>query len=227
MALVSFFTVGLPGGKTTARFDEAQQALDQDQPGPTVEWKKVFEEDREFNQGEFAETIRDQFLQERIDFFAALETALYEESGNEEECRKDQVIRAILDTDPICTEKEAASAASAAFGPGMEAMTVKAVMKKLSRGMLRGRNDAALRGSAQGSVMASGRKSSAGKTLEGVAGAKGRGSLVSAASAAAAGKTGAWKNTVAAFSLSHLPYYSRSWASLAESALIRASENAQ
>lgn len=42
------------------------QSLDKDQPGSLVEWKKVFEEDREFNQGEFAESIRDQFLQVRV-----------------------------------------------------------------------------------------------------------------------------------------------------------------
>lgn len=27
------------------------QALDEDQPGPAVDWAKIFEEDREFNQG--------------------------------------------------------------------------------------------------------------------------------------------------------------------------------
>ena len=90
IALASFFRVGLPGGKAAARFDEALQALDADQAGEVVEWKKVFEEDREYNQGEFAETVRDQFLEERIDFFADLQAALYEESGNEEDCTKEQ-----------------------------------------------------------------------------------------------------------------------------------------
>lgn len=142
IALSAFFRVGQPGGKTLEHFDEACQALETDQPGPSVEWKKMFEEDREFNQGEFAESIRDQFLQERIDFFSQLQTSLYEESGNDEECSKDQVIRAVLMTDPLCSEKEANMAASGVFGPGMSTMSVKAVMKKLSRGMLRGRSDA-------------------------------------------------------------------------------------
>jgi hypothetical protein len=62
-ALFSFFRVGQPGGKSLASFDELMQALEEDQAGPNVEWKKVFEEDREFNQGEFAEATRDQFLQ--------------------------------------------------------------------------------------------------------------------------------------------------------------------
>lgn len=45
--------MGQPRCKTLARFDELMQCLDTDQPGPTVETKKIFEEDREFNQGEF------------------------------------------------------------------------------------------------------------------------------------------------------------------------------
>jgi hypothetical protein len=50
--LMSYFKVGQAGGKTLARFDELMQALEEDQGGPTAEWRKVFEEDREFNQGE-------------------------------------------------------------------------------------------------------------------------------------------------------------------------------
>ena len=41
------------------------QALDEDQEGDIVEYGKIFEEDREFNQGEFAECLRDQWLQVR------------------------------------------------------------------------------------------------------------------------------------------------------------------
>jgi hypothetical protein len=77
-------------------------------------------------------------LQERIEFFKALETALYEESGNSEDCTREQVVHAILFIDPDCTEKAANSAASGAFGPGIDTLSVKAVMKKLSRGILRG-----------------------------------------------------------------------------------------
>ena len=39
------------------------QALDEDQEGDIVEYGKIFEEDREFNQGDFAECLRDQWLQ--------------------------------------------------------------------------------------------------------------------------------------------------------------------
>lgn len=53
VALHAYFRVGLPGGKTLQRFDELMQALDEDQPGPNVQWATIFEEDREFNQGEW------------------------------------------------------------------------------------------------------------------------------------------------------------------------------
>lgn len=49
--LKAYFAVGEPGGKTLERFDTLMQAMETDQPGPTIEHRKVFEEDREFNQG--------------------------------------------------------------------------------------------------------------------------------------------------------------------------------
>ncbi len=190
-ALGTFFRVGLPGGKTLARFDEVMQALDADQPTPTVEWKKIFEEDREFNQGEFAETLRDQFLQERIEFFAALEIALYEEANNEEECTKAQIIRAILDSDPECTEKAAGVAAGGVFGPGIESLSIKAVMKKLSRGMLRGGGgDLQVRGSLGGSNAVAGRKSASAKGSVSVKGRASSSTNSNAAAGAAGGKPG-------------------------------------
>ena len=136
-ALHAYFRVGQVGGKTSARFDEMMQALEQDQPGTIVEWKKVFEEDREFNQGEFAETLRDQFLQERIEFFSALEAALYEAAGNENDCTKEQVIRAVLETDPECNEKAAAGTVAGLFFPGLDSLSIRTVIKTLSKGMLR------------------------------------------------------------------------------------------
>lgn len=36
----------------------ATQAVDEDQEGDRVEWRKVFEEDREFNQGGWARGVR-------------------------------------------------------------------------------------------------------------------------------------------------------------------------
>ena len=45
-ALSAFFRVGQPGGKSEERYDELLQALDEDQPGSKVMYKKLFEEDR-------------------------------------------------------------------------------------------------------------------------------------------------------------------------------------
>ena len=51
IALKNYFIVGQPGGKSLERFDTLMSALEKDQPGATIEHGKVFEEDREFNQG--------------------------------------------------------------------------------------------------------------------------------------------------------------------------------
>ena len=50
-ALKAYFCVGEPGGKSLARFDTLMAAMDKDQPGASIEHARVFEEDREFNQG--------------------------------------------------------------------------------------------------------------------------------------------------------------------------------
>ena len=46
-----YMRVGEPGHKTKERFDALLQALDADQPGPVVSYKKLFVEDRDYNQG--------------------------------------------------------------------------------------------------------------------------------------------------------------------------------
>jgi hypothetical protein len=81
----------------------------------------------------------------------------------------------------------AGSAAAQAFGPGVESLSIKAVMKKLSRGMLRG-SGMELRGSLGGSNSVAGRKSNAGK---GSVSVKGRASHSSSPGGAGpGGKTG-------------------------------------
>ncbi|KAI7835772.1 hypothetical protein COHA_010350 [Chlorella ohadii] len=150
-ALLAYFKVGQPGGKTLQRFDELMQAVDEDQEGDRVEWRKVFEEDREFNQGEFAESIRDQFLQERVEYFKALEAAVYEEAGHEEECRREHVTRALLHMDQDMSEKVAQQTAAAIFGE-LEELSVKAVMHKLSRGVVRRGRSSSAKGSVVGAA---------------------------------------------------------------------------
>ena len=54
IALDTYFRVGQVGGKTLDHFDGLMQALDEDQTEEKFEHKKLFEEDREFNQGNIA-----------------------------------------------------------------------------------------------------------------------------------------------------------------------------
>uniref|UniRef100_A0A1D2A8U0 Translin-associated factor X-interacting protein 1 n=2 Tax=Auxenochlorella protothecoides TaxID=3075 RepID=A0A1D2A8U0_AUXPR len=138
VALHAYFRVGLPGGKTLQRFDELMQALDEDQPGPSVQWATIFEEDREFNQGEFAESVRDQFLCERIEYFNALEEALYEEAGHAEECSVAHIARALMAMDSELSYRAASLLAAGVWGDSAsELMSVKLAMKRVSRGTVK------------------------------------------------------------------------------------------
>lgn len=157
VALHSFFRVGEPWGKTVERYEMMLASLDQDQPGETVIWKTIFAEDREFNQGAFAETTREQFLQERTEYLATVEEALAEETKFEDTCTRQQVVNALLSTDPDLPQELAESLATSVFstttGTGSNKVaavaaaavvvnenviiTVKAVMRKLSKGMIK------------------------------------------------------------------------------------------
>jgi hypothetical protein len=78
-ALRAYYRVGSPGGKTAPRFDALLQALDAvaaGGPAIRVLHASLFAEDREYNQGEFAEAVRDQALAERLEFFGEVERAL-------------------------------------------------------------------------------------------------------------------------------------------------------
>ncbi|KAK9824582.1 hypothetical protein WJX72_011489 [[Myrmecia] bisecta] len=158
LALEAFFRVGLPGGKTKDHFDELMQALDEDQPADKVEHAKIFEEDREYNQGAFAEAVRDQFLQERITYFKELEVAIYGEAAHEEECTREHVKNALVVLDGDLSERRARSLADEVFMPGVETSSVKVVMKRLQKtAVKRGRHSSVkmsvvgrLRGAAAG-----------------------------------------------------------------------------
>ena len=70
--------------KSEEMLDRPVGALDRDQPGAWVKYEKLFDEDREGNQGYFAEEIRDQFLLEREEFRKGLEKYLEEEALEED-----------------------------------------------------------------------------------------------------------------------------------------------
>lgn len=57
--------------------------------------------------GEFAEAIRDQFLQERMEYFKALEEHLYDECGHQDDATRLHAARALMAIDLEMTEKAA------------------------------------------------------------------------------------------------------------------------
>ena len=121
-ALRTYWRVGAPGGKMEARFDALAQSLDAVAPpsdGP-VPLASLFAEDREFNQGEFAEAVRDQALAERLEFFGEVEAALTAQAGVvvETPVTRAHAAAALAAVDGALTPAAAWDAANAAFAPG-------------------------------------------------------------------------------------------------------------
>lgn len=100
-ALRSFFP-----HKTSDRLKELYKALDKDQPGKEVVYAKLFEEDREFNQGEFAECVRDQQLEERLEYLDELEEAFYDYGDDQGFLDTDAVERAFRKVDKSISKEQ-------------------------------------------------------------------------------------------------------------------------
>lgn len=132
IALRAFFRVGKLDGKSEKRFEEVLHALDLDQPGALVEWRKVFEEDREFNQGEFAECVRDQFLIERGEIYDGIGVALYEECGEDDCCTCEQLVAALASARPTLGEKSILFASALFQEREQEAVKITTALKFLS-----------------------------------------------------------------------------------------------
>lgn len=62
--------------KSVGQMDRLKIVLNQEQAGLCVEYKKLFEEDRELNQGPFVEELRDQYIEERQSYVEELEVAI-------------------------------------------------------------------------------------------------------------------------------------------------------
>ncbi|KAL3145195.1 Translin-associated factor X-interacting protein 1 [Trebouxia sp. C0010 RCD-2024] len=132
-ALKAFFRVGQPGGKTEDRHDELMQALDEDQPGSKVIYKKLFEEDREYNQGEFAEAVRDQFLNERIEYYKELEDAIANAAAAEgmDMCTREHVKAALRHLDPDVADHVVGNISASVFNTGQDQHSLPVIMKRL------------------------------------------------------------------------------------------------
>jgi hypothetical protein len=152
IALRAFFKVGKLDGKSEDMFRDALGALESDQPGTLVEWRKVFEEDREFNQGAFAECIREQFLTERKHLNDAVAVSLYVACGGtggegdgtddgdagtrELRCTREQFAQALMDALPLLRDEEADMHASKVFEDEADEILVKKALKVLGEGNL-------------------------------------------------------------------------------------------
>ena len=81
---------------------ELEEALDTDQPdGNMIDIEKLFEEDRDFNQGEFAEALRDQHLKSRVEFLDSLQRALWSKSPADETMDEDGESAGLVDIELV------------------------------------------------------------------------------------------------------------------------------
>ena len=133
-ALLSFFSVGHPNGKQKSRFEELWGKLCDEQSGTIVQYKKLFQEDEDFNQGPFMECVREQTLKERIEYFKEIENVLYEETGYDEKCNEEQVRVAILSATPDLSKLELRKRLQTCFPKGVEITTVSLAVSALKRG---------------------------------------------------------------------------------------------
>ena len=72
-----------------------------------MEHASLFAEDREFNQGEFAEAVRDQALGERLEFFGEVEVALAAQAGGGADVSRAYVAAALQACDVGLSGKQA------------------------------------------------------------------------------------------------------------------------
>lgn len=126
-AMRSFFV-----DKTPERLEEVINALDEACPGNSVDYTMLFAEDREFNQGPFAECIRDQFLEERLEQFENLEKAIYECADYEFSCTAEHVETASERIFGKALGKQEIATAM----QGREHAKITSVMEILRRGVL-------------------------------------------------------------------------------------------
>ncbi|XRA97756.1 translin-associated factor X-interacting 1 [Pycnococcus provasolii] len=122
--------------KSADRHAELMEALSEDQPGTQIEHGRLFEEDREFNQGPFAEALRDQWLEERLEHLERIEaelTKMYESRGD---MLLDMinVSLALREADPEVPDGQRRKLAEDATRGG--ATTVAAVMRNLRQGAM-------------------------------------------------------------------------------------------
>ena len=122
-------------------------SLEQDRPGEWVQYELLFEEDREGNQGSFAEELRDQHLSERQELIRQIDEALTAVAGEEEKVTAAQAAKALRtavgdadDTTIAMYTRRGFGLAEDAALPGREAtMGIAAFIRNLKKGVLQKR----------------------------------------------------------------------------------------
>ena len=132
LALKAFFN-----DKSPERMNELLDALDEANSGNKVDYLLLFEEDREFNQGPFAECIRDQFLEERLEQFENLEKALYECTNYESMCTVEQLEEA---SDRVFGKPLPKSMINASL-QGQDSASIQSIMNFLRKGVINKTSD--------------------------------------------------------------------------------------
>jgi len=141
--------------KTQEEFEELFESLEEhcvekhapDWEGGLVRYASLFEEDRAFDQGPFAEAVRDQHLKQRTQFIDDIETCLI--SGSLDGTCDMDLVRDVLNTiDPVITAKQVLEYASRGFelplrtlatltpGGEMPSRPIKDFIKKLRSGVM-------------------------------------------------------------------------------------------
>ena len=79
LILRELFRVGHPLGKSADNFEEMIDALHAETPASgIVRVDELFVEDKDFNQGRFAECVRDQYMEESVAFYSSVQDRLGE-----------------------------------------------------------------------------------------------------------------------------------------------------
>lgn len=93
------------------------QCLNKDNPGKDVDWRKLFKEDKDFNQSEFVEELRLQHVQEREEYLNELENEIIEnDADNDGTVSLEEVHGVVKYIDPQKPHKDTDKMLSTAFG---------------------------------------------------------------------------------------------------------------
>ncbi len=102
--------------KSDERFLALAAALESDQAGPFVEYRNLFLEDRDGNQGEFIEAVRNQYMEEREAYIEDITRAIEHEAQGEARISYARIARALEAVDPEKPQPEWAELIAKGFG---------------------------------------------------------------------------------------------------------------